>query len=156
MNHLHNEISRMALIQFIMETESNEHGSWSLDPEHSKMDKMFVIKGPQERAWFIRCNQNHMQMYVAPHIYLWAGGITISHICINHAAASIDINFGIVNDGEISTFGLRFPCIEYSLDKLNGSETLQFALAPDNFEGEFNEEITSGINIPVKHLEGIR
>jgi hypothetical protein len=153
MNHLHSEVSRIALIQFIMETESNEHGAWALNPEHSKMDKMFVITGPQKRAWFIRRNEKHMQMYVAPHIFSWAGSITISHICINHAAESIDINFGIVNNDEISTFGLRFPCIANTLEKLIESETLQFALAPDNFEEEYNE-VVSGVSIQVKHLKG--
>jgi hypothetical protein len=142
MNHLNNEISRTALIQFIMECESNEHGAWNLAPDDSKMEKIFVISGPQRRAWFIRRNEEHLQMYVAEHIYLWAGAIAINHICINHAALAIDINFGIVNDGEITTFGIRFPCIEKSINELKGSETVQLALAP-------------GISIPVKHLKGI-
>jgi hypothetical protein len=136
-----------------METESNDQGAWTLSPEHSQMEKMFVISGPQKNSWFIRRDENHMQMYVAPFIYSWAGALTISHICINHLAKAIDINFGIVNNEEISTFGLRFPCMEKSLKEMNESETLQFALAPDNFEGEFNE-IVSGVSIQVKHLEG--
>jgi hypothetical protein len=155
MNHLKNEASRTALIQFIMETESNDHGTWNLSPDNTQMDKLFVITGPQKRAWFIRYDDKHMHMhmYVAPHIYSWASAITINHICINHAALAIDINFGIVNNDEISTFGLRFPCIETSIKELVGSQTLQFALAPADFEAESNE-IVSSVNIPVKHVEG--
>jgi hypothetical protein len=136
-----------------METESNDQGAWELTPEHTKMDKMFVITGNQRRAWFIRRNENHLQMYVAPHMYSWCGSVTINHICINNDAESIDINFGIVNNEEISTFGLRFPCVQKTLKRLAESETLQFALAPDDFEKEYNE-VVSGVSIQIKHIKG--
>ncbi len=150
MNHLDQKLDRTMLLQFIMECESVGEGHWLIAPADSNVDQMFVVTGPQKRSWVIRRIENHVQMYCSDSIYAWASTVKMAYVSINYAANSIDFNYGITNDNEIMTFGIRLPCTELTVSQLKQTETLQIARAPENFETS-NSAQTSGIAIPVRH-----
>lgn len=154
MNHLSNSDARLALTQFFMECESSGSGHWIVNPEDANVEKIFVVNGPQKKSWFVRRMGGFMNMYFAEYIYAWLSKITVAYVGVNWISNSVDIYFAIINDDEISTFGIRFPVMDGVVEKMEGAETLQFAKAPKNLDKTFDGEAT-GIAVQIRHiLEG--
>lgn len=151
MNHLQDSDARLALTQFFMECESSDTGKWIIDPDDANVEKIFVVTGPQRKSWFIRRIDNFCNMYFAEYIYVWLSKITVAYVGINWASNSVDIYFGVSEAGVISTFGIRFPVADGVIEKLEGTQSVQFALASKNIDKNF-DGITTGIAVQVKHI----
>ncbi len=155
MNHLDRTEARLALAQFLMECESSDTGKWIVNPVDAKVDKIFVLDGPQKNSWVIRRTENFLHMYFAEYIYVWLSKIPVAYIGINWVSKSIDIYYGITDNGEITSFGIRFPFeLELSsqiIELLEGSTMAQFSCAPQQFDKPFEGEST-GIAVQVRHI----
>lgn len=158
MNHLDKTEARLAFTQFLMECESSKSGKWIINPVDAKVDKIFKIGGQPKYSWVMRKTDDFLNLYFAEYIYEWLSQIPVTYIGINWISKSIDIYFGISNDGEISTFGLRFPFDEdiadQSLEDLKTCTMLQIACVPKRLD-QPGESIATGIAIQIRHiLEG--
>lgn len=144
MKVLNTQDARVAMMQFIMEVESNDLGHWEDN------STVFCIDGPQGQAWFSGIDGSHMNLFVASYIYEWVGGLEIASVTIQHGAInSVDINFAIESDDDINEFSVRLPCKTETTNQLEKIQTVQFAQAPTKLETwEINVSIDRAV--PVK------